>query len=159
MALTSQPPPWEEIDPFIEAYEKCQARHGRAALGDFLPDSGHPYYLAVLRELVRADLEYHWRRGQPRRAQDYLADFPVLRDDPSVLSAVAFEEYRQRQRAGERPSPAEYRARLGVETADWPCGDDGSPAVASPGDIESAAAAYLTHRIPPTVIEDCNGLA
>src|SRR6266852_1699924 len=104
MAATLQPPPWEEIDPFIEAYEKSQARHGRAELSAFLPDPAHHHYLAVLRELVRADLEYHWRQGRPRRAQDYLAEFPVLRDDPTGLGGVAFEEYRQRQRAGERPS-------------------------------------------------------
>jgi serine/threonine protein kinase/tetratricopeptide (TPR) repeat protein len=154
MAPTSQPPPWEEIDPFIEAYEKSQARHGRAELSAFLPNPAHPHFLAVLRELVRADLEYCWRRGLPRRAQDYLADFPVLRDDPTGLGGVAFEEYRQRQRAGERPSPAEYHARFGVETADWPVGGDGPEATPSPADVESAAAAYLTQRAwPPGAAE------
>jgi serine/threonine protein kinase/tetratricopeptide (TPR) repeat protein len=120
MAAALSAPSWEEIDPFIEAFEQAYATAGRADLAAFLPDTGHPHYLAVLRELVRADIEYTWSRGAPRRAEDYLADFPALRADPAGLGAVAFEEYRQRQCAGDDPSPAEYRQRFGVETADWP---------------------------------------
>jgi serine/threonine protein kinase/tetratricopeptide (TPR) repeat protein len=113
-------PPWEEIDPFIEAFERAYATEGRADLATFLPERAHPHYLAVLRELVRADIEYAWRSGAPRRAEDYLSDFPALSADPDGLSAVAFEEYRQRQCAGDHPSPAEYRQRLGIDTLDWP---------------------------------------
>jgi serine/threonine protein kinase/tetratricopeptide (TPR) repeat protein len=77
----------------------------------------------VLCELVRVDLEFGWQHGCPRRTEEYLAAFPALREGPAGLAAVAFEEYRQRQLAGESPSPAEYRARLGVETMDWPSGE------------------------------------
>jgi serine/threonine protein kinase/tetratricopeptide (TPR) repeat protein len=118
--MAAAPPSWEEIDPFIEAFERSYATQGRADLTAFLPEPGHPHYLAVLRELVRADLEFNWTCGARRLAEDYVAAFPALRADPSALCAVAFEEYRQRQRAGEQPSPAEYRQRLGVETIDWP---------------------------------------
>jgi serine/threonine protein kinase/tetratricopeptide (TPR) repeat protein len=113
-------PPWEEIDPFIEAFERAYATEGRADLAAFLPDPTHPHYLAVLRELVRADIEYAWRSGAPRRAEDYLSAFPALSADPDGLCAVAFEEYRQRRCAGDHPSPAEYRQRLGINTLDWP---------------------------------------
>src|SRR5260370_3353243 len=114
--MASAPPSWEEIDPFIEAFERSYATEGRADLAAFLPEPGHPHYLAVLRELVRADIEFTWTCGAPRRAEDYLAAFPALRADPSGLCTVAFEEYRQRQRAGDQPSPAEYRQRRCVET-------------------------------------------
>jgi serine/threonine protein kinase/tetratricopeptide (TPR) repeat protein len=120
MAAMPQPSSWEEIDPFIEAFERAHARDGHADLADFLPEPGHPHYLAVLRELVRADIEYTWRCGAHRRTEEYLVAFPALRTDPAGLCAVAFEEYRQRRLAGDHPSPAEYRQRLGVETADWP---------------------------------------
>jgi serine/threonine protein kinase/tetratricopeptide (TPR) repeat protein len=127
MALAPSPPSWEEIDPFIEAFERSYAAEGRADLAAFLPEPGHPHYLTVLCELVRADIEYTWTRGAPRRAEDYLAAFPALGADLHGLSAVAFEEYRQRQRAGGHPSPAEYQQRFGVETMEWPlspyCGD------------------------------------
>jgi serine/threonine protein kinase/tetratricopeptide (TPR) repeat protein len=146
MATIPQAPPWEEIDPFIEAFEKCQARHGQADLAAFLPPLCHPHYLAVLRELVRADLEFGWRHGRPRRAEDYLAEFPILRDDPTGLGAVAYEEYRQRQLAGECPSPAEYGARLGVATNDWPRSLPRPTTQPAPGDVESAATLYLAQR-------------
>jgi serine/threonine protein kinase/tetratricopeptide (TPR) repeat protein len=120
MASPPSAPPWEEIDPFIEAFEQAYARDGGADLAAFLPEPGHPHYLAVLRELVRADIEYTWRRGTPRRTEDYLAAFPALGTDPDALCAIAFEEYRQRQQSGEQPSPAEYRQRLGIETIGWP---------------------------------------
>src|SRR5262249_9593215 len=107
MASAPAPPSWEEIDPFIEAFERSHATTGPADLAAFAPDPSHPPYLAVLRELVRADLEYPWRSGEPRRAEDYLAAFPALGADPVGLCAVAFEEYRQRQRAGDHTSPAE----------------------------------------------------
>jgi serine/threonine protein kinase/Tfp pilus assembly protein PilF len=111
---------WEEIDPFIEAFEQSYTRDGRADLTTFLPETDHPHYLSVLRELVRVDIEYTWRRGSRRQTEEYLVAFPALGSDPAGLCAVAFEEYRQRQRAGEQPSPVEYRQRFGVETIDWP---------------------------------------
>jgi serine/threonine protein kinase/Tfp pilus assembly protein PilF len=120
MVAAQLPPSWEQIDPFIEAFERSYATNGGADLAAFLPEPGHPHYLAVLRELVRADIEYAWRSGAPRPAEDYLSAFPALAADPAGVCAVAFEEYRQRQRAGDQPSPAEYRRRLGVETIDWP---------------------------------------
>jgi serine/threonine protein kinase/tetratricopeptide (TPR) repeat protein len=120
MASMLAAPAWEEIDPFIEAFEQSYAREGCADLAAFLPERGHPHYLAVLRELVRADIEYCWTRGVPRRTEEYLSAFPALRADPAGLGAVAFEEYRQRRQAGEQPTPAEYRQRLGIETIDWP---------------------------------------
>jgi tetratricopeptide (TPR) repeat protein len=119
MSSGPSPPRWEEIDTFIEAFERAYATEGHADLATFLPDRTHPHYLAVLRELVRADIEYGWRSGAPRRAEDYLTAFPALRTDPDCLCAVAFEEYRQRQCAGDRPSPDEYRQRLGIDTLDW----------------------------------------
>jgi tetratricopeptide (TPR) repeat protein len=120
MASGPSPPAWEEIDPFIEAFERSYAREGHADLTAFLPERGHPYYLAVLRELVRADIEYAWRRGDCRRAEGYLSAFPVLGTDPDGLGAIAFEEYRQRQHAGDHPSPDEYQQRFGIDTLDWP---------------------------------------
>jgi serine/threonine protein kinase/Flp pilus assembly protein TadD len=131
MAATPAAPSWEEIDPFIEAFERAYVTEGHADVAAFLPEPGHPHYLAVLSELVRAEIEYTWRRGTPRLAEDYLAAFPALGADPAGRGAVAFEEYRQRQRAGEQPSPAEYRQRLGVETFDWPLSRAETAAVAT----------------------------
>lgn len=113
-------PCWAQLDPFIEAYERRQSTAGDAQLADFLPEPGSPLYTAVLRELVRADLEFHCEAGRPRRVEDYLAEFPLLTSDRESLQPIAFEEYRLRCRAGENPSPEEYQDRLGVSTLDWP---------------------------------------
>jgi serine/threonine protein kinase/Flp pilus assembly protein TadD len=120
MSAALHTPSWEDIDPFIAAFEKSQARAGRADIADFLPGPEHPHFLSILRELVRADLEYSWRRGQSKLVEDYLAAFPQLRQDRAGLLAIAFEEYRLRQQAGEHPTPAEYRRRFCVDTREWP---------------------------------------
>jgi serine/threonine protein kinase/tetratricopeptide (TPR) repeat protein len=109
-----------ELNAFIEAYESAQARDGQADLADFLPAPGHPLRAAVLRELVRVDLEYGWERGQPRPVQDYLRQFPELATDETALRAVAFEEYRLWQQAGDDPAPAEYQRLYGGRASDWP---------------------------------------
>jgi tetratricopeptide (TPR) repeat protein len=137
MVAHSNAPPWADIDPFVEAYERQQARDGHADLAAFLPPPRHPLYLAVLRELVRADLEYGWGRGRPRRVEDYLAAFPELRRDRDGLQAIAFEEYRLRRQAGEAPAPAEYRERLGVDPGQWPAAEEER---SSPRDLEAALA-------------------
>jgi serine/threonine protein kinase/Flp pilus assembly protein TadD len=137
MATHRTAPSWAELDPFVEAYEKRQARDGDADLAAFLPAPRHPLYPAVLRELVRADLEYSWERGRPRRVEDYLAAFPELRHDMEGLQEVAFEEYRLRRQAGEHPAPAEYRERLGVDPGAWPVE---GPEADTP-DLESVLAA------------------
>ena len=58
-----------------------------------------------------------WRRGQPRRLEHYRDRFPDLFVDPELVHAMAFEEYRLRLQAGERPTPADYRRRFGLEGA------------------------------------------
>src|SRR5206468_4515250 len=75
--------------------------------------------LAVLRELVRVVMEIAWERGAPRPLADYLVRFPILRTDRASLQAVAFEEYRLRQQAGQDPDPEAYQRDFGVDTADW----------------------------------------
>jgi eukaryotic-like serine/threonine-protein kinase len=155
---------WEVIDAFVEPFERDQARGVRAELRQYLPADSHPNYLAVLRELVRVDLEYGWDRGRPSRVEEYLVAFPELRTDSSSLKAIAFEEYRLRRRAGQQPALAEYRDRFGVDTLGWQdwqtaCGTTAANCIAgpkSPGesanslfasdDLQSAAWVYLNWR-------------
>ena len=75
---------------------------------------------------------------------------------------MAFEEFRQRQRAGENPAPADYRRRFGVESNSWPPArarnspaPDSSSRGAPPfqisaeegtSNMERAASVYLQYR-------------
>jgi serine/threonine protein kinase/tetratricopeptide (TPR) repeat protein len=119
MATDQLSPSWQDVDVFVEAFERSRSV-GPADIAAHQPPPGHPCYLSVLRELVRVDLEYGWESGRGRRVEDYLAEFPVLRTDREGLQAITFEEYRLRRRAGQEPSPAEYHRRFGVDTFDWP---------------------------------------
>jgi tetratricopeptide (TPR) repeat protein len=109
-----------ELDAYIAAFEGVRAVRAEADLADFLPDPGHRLYRAILRELVRVDLEYGWTSGCPRSLDDYRNRFPDLFNNPDDARAISFEEYRLRQQAGGNPLPAEYRQRFGVNVDDWP---------------------------------------
>jgi serine/threonine protein kinase/predicted Zn-dependent protease len=104
-----------ELDSWLAPYEAAAERGESPDVGDFLPEATHPKYAEVLGELVRVDLEYAWRRGEERFAEEYLDRFPALRSDPVATAGVALEEYRQRRAAGDEPDPDEYRHRLGVD--------------------------------------------
>jgi eukaryotic-like serine/threonine-protein kinase len=109
-----------ELDEIVEAFEEAQARDGHPDIAAFLPRPDRPDYLTILCELVRVDLEFGWRRGRPVDLAEYKHRFPDLFRDPALARDIAFEEYRQRQQAGDRPSPTEYRRRFGGDVEDWP---------------------------------------
>jgi hypothetical protein len=119
MPAAAQAPTWEEIDPFIESFEKSLSQSGHSELSDHLPEASHRLFLPVLCELVRVDLEFRWDHGQPKYVEQYLAEFPALSDDSVSLREIAFEEYRMRARAGESPVHAEYHERFGIDTSGW----------------------------------------
>src|SRR4051794_28082532 len=106
------------VGEYVEAFERARAE-GPAAVRTFLPDRQDPLYPAVLRELIRVDLEHGWDAGRPTPLEAYLADFPELAADRPGLAAVAFVEYRLRQQRGEAVSAAEYAQRHGIDTAGW----------------------------------------
>lgn len=108
------------IDSVIESFERQRSQNRSTSLSDFLPAQDSAEFNTLLTELVRVDLEFSWEEGQPRRLEEYLSTYPQLKSDPDALKAVAFEEYRQRQRAGETPSAAEYHRRYRIDTRQWP---------------------------------------
>lgn len=100
---------------------------------------------ALLCELVKVDMEYRWRpKTDPvrssaldveavaadsaehaalrRRLDDYLAEFPELREAGGVRGAAPLdlvaEEYLVRRRWGDRPSHAEFLARYASQATD-----------------------------------------
>ncbi|HVK11614.1 MAG TPA: protein kinase [Gemmataceae bacterium] len=110
-----RPPADLELDAYLEPFEAAAARGEAPDPGDYLPPPNHPKYAAVLAELLRLDLEFRWDRGENRRVEDYAGRFPALFADPSLLAAVAGEEYRQRKAAGEAPDLSEYKDRLRID--------------------------------------------
>lgn len=145
---------WPGVDEVVEAYESAQARDGRANLEEFVPSLNHPERLAILCELVRVDLEYDWRRGQPKDLKHYRERFPDLFRDPEIEKAIAFEESRLRRQAAE-DSSVHFRLNLEDERPDSPSsnfireGRDPSSVArgaAPEGATERAALAYRAYR-------------
>src|SRR5438067_3294492 len=104
----------DELDDFVRAFELAYTDRGVADPAAFLPPADHPLHAAVLRELVRVDLEYGWERGRPKELSDYQRAFPSLEGDGEALQEIAYEEFRLRRQAGEDPKPDEYLRRYGV---------------------------------------------
>ena len=125
-----------ELDDYVLAFEVAWSRGEPVDLKEFLPEPGHSLYGSVLRELVRVDLEYRWDQGRRRPLEEYRDSFPELFRDPESLHAITFEEYRLRREAGERPAPAEYQRRFGVDVRDWPFLSD-APTGANPSGLAS----------------------
>jgi serine/threonine protein kinase/Tfp pilus assembly protein PilF len=122
--------PDDELDRRVAAYEAAWAV-APADLARFLPDRADPHFPQVLAELVRVDLELRSGRGESPRLDSYRGHAPELFADPNWVHDLAFEEYRQRLDGGEPVRPAEYAARYGIDTADWPAAAD-APAPAFP---------------------------
>ena len=108
------------LDDFVAAFEFAQEGGRKEPLTAFLPGREHPLYRLVLPELIRVEMEYAWRRAQPKHLQEYQEAFPELFQAKEALAAIAFEEYRLRRQAGEKPSLQEYRQHFGIDTSTWP---------------------------------------
>jgi serine/threonine protein kinase/tetratricopeptide (TPR) repeat protein len=100
---------------FVEAYELAHGRGEQAELEHFLPPPGHPLRLAVLRELVRIDLEHGWLAGQPTPLDSYRRRFPELFADTAAVREVLFEEYRLRLEFDARRDLASSPSSAGVQ--------------------------------------------
>ena len=115
-----------ELAQRIEAFEVALGANPSADYANFLPAPEDRLYFPLLEELIRIDLERSWAGGDGKRVADYLSRHPEVSERSVLLSAIAFEEYRQRRLAGHPASACEYRERLGLDTSDWPNPEDGS---------------------------------
>jgi Protein kinase domain len=110
------PDEWDRLQGFLERFEDAWQQSSNPAvvvsLADFLPASGDRLRQLALHELVKADLEIRWRRGQPVRLETYLQQFPELSKDAALLPALLYEEYRVRQRHGDKPALETYSGRF-----------------------------------------------
>lgn len=112
--------PRRRLGHWIDAYEAALAVSDCCDIADFLPPRSDRVYLPVLVELVRIFIERGWRSGQYPSLSDILQRFPEIADAPEALSAIAFEEYRQRLLRSEQVTVFEYTERYGVRVAAWP---------------------------------------
>ncbi len=107
---------WERLqtvlDEFETAWQQAHAPLDMVNLGQFLPPAGDPLRLITLHELIKVDLEIRWRRGQNVDLEYYIQQSPELGNPASLPPALLYEEYRVRQRYGDRPALSIYEARF-----------------------------------------------
>jgi serine/threonine-protein kinase len=80
-------------------------------LGPFLAGLP-PVGLDELVDVIEIDRAERWRRGDRVKAERYLKDFPLLRDDMEAALVIIYGEYYLRKERGETPSLMEYIARF-----------------------------------------------
>ena len=105
----------DDRDRVIERFEDAWQRGVPPAIAEFLPAfaGGEPDDRRELfHELISVDLEYRWRRGVPRRLEQYVDELPELGPLDRLPAELIAEEYRVRRRWGDQPDHREYRNRF-----------------------------------------------
>jgi WD40 repeat protein len=104
------------VDQALERFEAAWQRGERPAIEDYLGGPADER-LALLAELVHAELELRLKAGEPARVEDYLGRFPELRADAEVLLGLIEAEWRLRLRRGESAELSEYAIRFPEQAA------------------------------------------
>lgn len=103
------------ISPNSEAIMACVAALERSDpaqdndLRQYLSDMPETLRPAALAELVMVDFERRWKRGERRTINQYLEDYPTLREAEDTVVELLRAEFELRRRSGERPDESEYR--------------------------------------------------
>jgi eukaryotic-like serine/threonine-protein kinase len=63
-------------------------------------------------EIVRENRRQRWQKGERVPAEDYLAQYPSLQQDPSTALELAYHEVLLREEMGEEPQLEEYLRRF-----------------------------------------------
>jgi tetratricopeptide (TPR) repeat protein len=69
---------------------------------------------AAAAQALCADLRARRRRGERVRVEDYLEQYPELRQDPEQVLDLIYQEVMLREEAGEAPQLADYLRRFGA---------------------------------------------
>jgi serine/threonine protein kinase len=110
-SIKLKPHEWDRLRDLVDRFEEAWKKQGDVDPANYLPGPNDPLRLAVLRELVRTDMEIRSRRGTPADLASYLRRFPELGEQSAITATLLFEEYRLRQRFGQPVSLGEYRER------------------------------------------------
>lgn len=127
MELIQARPERGQAEEVLDEFESALAGRGSVDLADYLPSPADAAYRIVLRELIRIDLDFRWRkRRRPIPLAGYRHRFPEAFADAKDRAAIAYEEYRLRVLAGETPSREDYEKAWNIAADDWPAPDAAS---------------------------------
>jgi WD40 repeat protein/tRNA A-37 threonylcarbamoyl transferase component Bud32 len=103
---------WLRRVQIIERFEERWQQTGSAPIAEFLAAVEGPERLAVLRELIKVDLEYRWKRGERRLVEDYAREFTELGSPANLPADLILEERRVREYHGCPVTPDEICLRF-----------------------------------------------
>jgi hypothetical protein len=105
---------WDRLQEMLERFEKAWTNVGSEDAIDlkaYLPPAEDPLRPVALQELIKAELEIRWRRGQTVHIESYLSEFPELQV-VGTLPPLIYEEYRVRHMHGDKPPVTAYQERF-----------------------------------------------
>jgi hypothetical protein len=79
---------WGAVADAVRQLEQSWQSGGDKRLHALLPAAGDRLRSAVLLELVKVDQEFRWERGDRKRVEDYLAEWPELSLDAASISEL-----------------------------------------------------------------------
>lgn len=103
---------WNLIANHLDAFVAAWERDERPEIGAHVPDGPQLLRKLTLTELIKADLDYRQARAEPKRIEDYAAEFPELLEPAGPPCDLIYEEYHVRRAHGEEASPQEYFGRF-----------------------------------------------
>ncbi len=102
---------WQRHEQTLWRFERAWIEDGQPAIADFLADKTAATRQYLLRELIKLDLEYHWKAGNRVRVEDYLHRFPEL-GDLSAADDLLEEEFLARRHVSQLPDQDEIADRF-----------------------------------------------
>ncbi len=126
----------EILEDAVEQFELAWESDCPKTIEQILVSVAEEFRRDVLVELIRIEMELRFQQGQRVSTRDYLDRFPLLENDLAAIGDVAFEEYRQRVRAGESVNRNDWAQAYGIKVDAWPKWD---ASTADPSESGSAS--------------------
>src|SRR5687767_4465211 len=103
---------WDELEEITDRLEAAWKSGGPVELSPFLPGEGNAMRSMALLELIKVDMECRWRNGKPVVLDYYVDKYKELGGRRSLPAHLIYEEYRVRQRLGDKPPLTAYKQRF-----------------------------------------------
>src|SRR5579884_1363279 len=106
---------WNRLQDAASRFEQAWQEGQPPELSDFLPAAEDRLRPLLLRELIKTDLEMRVRRtADVVRLEEYCERFQELGAPSTLPASLIYEEYRVRQRYGDKPDLESFRERFPV---------------------------------------------
>ncbi|MDA1166270.1 MAG: protein kinase [Planctomycetota bacterium] len=102
---------WRTLNQVVRRLESAW-QDGRPELDEFVPEHSDPLRSTILLQLVKVDQELSWESGERRLLEDYLAEWPEIRENSVAIIELLEAECLNRTLADSPPDEAELNRRF-----------------------------------------------